>query len=306
MRAGSLVVSVRSSRTRRVAVDPLVQPLASRRRRTRPPARRRRARPARRSVSTPSLTISDQIFRPRRSATPGSDASGTAPMPSWRVAPSGTRSATRAPIECETSSIDQRRQVDQRLVGLDEEVEVRRRRTHRLRRCRACVGSPGRSPDRRPRGTPRWRLAARSPQLPARPCRRRHVRCAPPRRRAAARLRNSTGTSDSRDGMYRRCGLLRIPGPTKQVSSVTPSRSGIPDWAFSAQSRYSGTAASIACDQRAGRGVVAADDDARVVHRAPQRPPPQRSRSPRSRTHPRDSHAEFTHMAEHIRCIENR
>ena len=54
----------------------------------------RRARGAR----TPSLIISDQICRPRRSHEPPKVASGMAPMPSCRVAPSGTRWAMCSPI----------------------------------------------------------------------------------------------------------------------------------------------------------------------------------------------------------------
>ena len=45
---------------------------------------------------------------------------------------------------------------------------------------------------------------------------------------------SSTGTSDSRLGTYDRSECLRMPDPTKQVSAVTPSRSGMPGGALSA------------------------------------------------------------------------
>ena len=50
-------------------------------------------------------------------------------------------------------------------------------------------------------------------------------------------LASSAGTSDSRHGKYRSRAWPRMPGPTNGVSSVTPSRSGIPGCAFSANSR---------------------------------------------------------------------
>jgi hypothetical protein len=45
---------------------------------------------------------------------------------------------------------------------------------------------------------------------------------------------NNRGTSESRLGTYARRGLRRMPGPTNDVSSVTPSRSGRPGWPLSA------------------------------------------------------------------------
>ena len=54
-------------------------------------------------ASTPSLNISDHTVRPRRLASAASTASGTAPMPSWSVAPSRTRAATRSPMSADVS-----------------------------------------------------------------------------------------------------------------------------------------------------------------------------------------------------------
>lgn len=54
--------------------------------------------PARSSARTPSENISVQTRSPRCPARAASAASGTAPMPICKVAPSGTRSATRRPI----------------------------------------------------------------------------------------------------------------------------------------------------------------------------------------------------------------
>jgi hypothetical protein len=50
-------------------------------------------------------------------------------------------------------------------------------------------------------------------------------------------LTSSVGTSDKRQGKYLSRARPRMPGPTKGDSSVTPSRSGIPACAFSANSR---------------------------------------------------------------------
>src|ERR1700722_12087109 len=52
---------------------------------------------------------------------------------------------------------------------------------------------------------------------------------------------SKTGTSESRLGKYLNRSRPRMPTPTNGDSSVTPSRSGIPGWAFSANSRYSST-----------------------------------------------------------------
>ena len=54
--------------------------------------------------STPSPIISDQMRRPERPSNAVSVESGTAPMPSCRVAPSGIRSATCSPITVEVAS----------------------------------------------------------------------------------------------------------------------------------------------------------------------------------------------------------
>ena len=61
--------------------------------------------PACSRASTLSLNISVQIRSPCRVTSPRRAASGTAPMPAWMVAPSGTRSATLAPISADSSSI---------------------------------------------------------------------------------------------------------------------------------------------------------------------------------------------------------
>ena len=50
-------------------------------------------------------------------------------------------------------------------------------------------------------------------------------------------VRNRTGASDSRLGMYRNRGLRRTPGPTNGVSMTTPSRSGTPTCGLSTNSR---------------------------------------------------------------------
>ena len=64
----------------------------------------RSSAPARSRASTLSENISVQTRSPRRPTSPCMVASGTAPMPAWSVAPSGTRSATRRPIVAESSS----------------------------------------------------------------------------------------------------------------------------------------------------------------------------------------------------------
>jgi hypothetical protein len=51
---------------------------------------------------------------------------------------------------------------------------------------------------------------------------------------AGMRRWSSTGTSESRLGTYDRFEWRRMPAPTKHVSAVTPSRSGMPGGAFSA------------------------------------------------------------------------
>jgi hypothetical protein len=59
--------------------------------------------PAFARLSTPSVNISDHTRRPRRSRKAASTASGTPPMPSWRVAAAGTSAATRSPMAADTS-----------------------------------------------------------------------------------------------------------------------------------------------------------------------------------------------------------
>ncbi len=50
-------------------------------------------------------------------------------------------------------------------------------------------------------------------------------------------LASRAGTSDRRQGKYLSRACPRMPGPTNGDSSVTPSRSGIPGCAFSANNR---------------------------------------------------------------------
>lgn len=65
-------------------------------------------------------------------------------------------------------------------------------------------------------------------------------------------LPSSTGTSDSRLGKYRSPFRPRMPGPTNGDSSVTPSRSGTPSWAFSMNNWYCATALSSTASARHG------------------------------------------------------
>ncbi len=65
-------------------------------------------------------------------------------------------------------------------------------------------------------------------------------------------LASSAGTSDRRQGKYRSRDRPRMPGPANGVSSVTPSRSGMPGCAFSANSRYRASAPSSTARTRQG------------------------------------------------------
>ena len=60
-------------------------------------------------------------------AGPARSPPGSPPMPSWRVAPSGTSSATYSPIRRSTSPMRPDRMLVRRDVALDREVDLRRR-----------------------------------------------------------------------------------------------------------------------------------------------------------------------------------
>jgi hypothetical protein len=60
------------------------------------------------------------------------------------------------------------------------------------------------------------------------------------------------GTSDNRHGKYRRRLRPRIPAPTNADSRITPSRSGTPGCAFSANRRYSAVTWSRMAKARQG------------------------------------------------------
>ncbi len=73
---------------------------------------------------TASLNISVWTPRSLRWRSSRAAAVGIAPMPSWMVAPSGTRSAMNAPMRRSTSPIDRLVQLVGPLVGLDREIDL--------------------------------------------------------------------------------------------------------------------------------------------------------------------------------------